>query len=162
MAIAVPASGHTGGPAGPYPGSIVVAGLATNLVRLTVTLGDLSHAFPDDLDVLLVAPNGDAALLMSDAGGADPVAGVTLTFDDDAATGLPDAAPLATGTFRPTDHAGTNDGFPAPAPKGPYTASLAVFDGIDPNGIWQLFVVDDVPGFVGSIAGGWSLTLTTE
>jgi uncharacterized repeat protein (TIGR01451 family) len=31
---------------------------------------------------------------------------------------------------------------------------------LDPNGIWSLFVVDDAAGDVGSISGGWSVTLT--
>src|SRR5262249_517789 len=34
-----------------------------------VTLRDLSHSWPDDLDILLVAPDGRKVMLMSDAGG---------------------------------------------------------------------------------------------
>ena len=36
-----------------------------------------------------------------------------------------------------------------------------MFDGTDPNGTWQLFVVDDEQGDKGAITGGWSLHITT-
>jgi hypothetical protein len=37
-----------------------------------------------------------------------------------------------------------------------------VFNGINPNGIWYLFVVDDFVGAVGNIWIGWSLEITAE
>src|SRR6185436_20182954 len=40
-------------------------------------------------------------------------------------------------------------------------ASLAVFNGSNPNGVWKLFVVDDNTGDVGNIAGGWTVAITT-
>lgn len=162
MAIVVPAAGRTSGPAAPYPGAITVAAMPRNLLRVTVTLSGLAHGFPDDLDVLLVGPGGETALLMSDAGGGDAVANLTLTFDDAAADVLPDEGALTSGTFRPTDHVGTHDDFVAPAPSGPHGTALDVFDGTDPNGAWRLFVVDDVPGIGGTIAGGWSLTISGD
>ena len=72
-------------------------------------------------------------MLMSDAGGGNAVSGVTLTFDDDAAGGLPDSGALTTGVWLPTDHDQT-DLFDPPAPADPYTRSLAVFNGLNPNG----------------------------
>jgi hypothetical protein len=53
-----------------------------------------------------------------------------------------------------------NDTFPSPAPAGPYTATLSVFNATDPNGLWKLFARDDYIGDSGSFAGGWTLTLT--
>ena len=39
---------------------------------------------------------------------------------------------------------------------------LAAFNGLNPNGTWSLYVVDDVGGDVGTIAGGWDLTITSS
>ena len=40
----------------PYGSTINVTGEANSLVHIQVTLNNVNHAFPDDLDVLLVAP----------------------------------------------------------------------------------------------------------
>ncbi|MFM1768765.1 MAG: hypothetical protein RJA22_1294 [Verrucomicrobiota bacterium] len=156
------------GTALPYPSSIAVSGFAGTVNRLTVTLHNLSHTFPDDLDILLVSPTGEKCLLMSDAGSssssANPVSNVTLTFDEAAATTIPDSNQIVSATYRPANWfgLGSADFFPSPAPGGPYTnASLAVFNGVNPNGAWSLYVVDDEIGDAGNIAGGWSLSITT-
>lgn len=171
--ITIPATGtgsdNPASPAAPYPSRIFVSGLAGTIAAVTVTLNNLSHAFADDLDLLLVGPQGQQLVLLSDAGGANAVANVTLTLDDSAANLLPDATAFASGTYRPTAYnSGTAANFPAPAPSGPYafaapfgTATLAsTFDCADPNGTWSLYVVDDKLGQVGSIAGGWCLNFT--
>lgn len=153
-------NGDAAGPADPYPSSINVAGLTGSIAKVTVTLSNMSHAFPSDLDILLVGPQGNI-ILMSDAGGGTDIANVTLTFDDAAPTFVP--TPIVSGTFRPTDvDGGDGDAFPAPAPPPPYGFSFASsFNGTNPNGIWSLFVFDDAPQDSGSIDGGWSLTITT-
>jgi uncharacterized repeat protein (TIGR01451 family) len=148
------------GPAVNYPATIEVAGVTGTVSKVTVTLNQLNHTFPEDVDVLLVGPAGQKALLMSDAGAGFALNGVTLTFDDGAATGLPYAGQIVSGTVRPTDFAPA-DSLPAPAPAGPYAASLGAFAGSNPNGTWQLFVFDDAAGDSGSIAGGWSLDIQT-
>jgi len=101
---------------------------------------------------------------MSDVGGSLDLVDVTLTFDMDATESLPDGAQIVAGTYLPTnfDAGGTPDTFPSPAPAGPYVATLDVFTGVDPNGTWSLFVVDDLGGDQGSITGGWSITITGE
>jgi hypothetical protein len=121
-----------------------------------VTLDRISHTYPDDLDILLVAPGGQKVLLMSDAGGGTGINNVTLTFDDAAASNLPDSSAIVSGTYKPTDFT-TGDAFPSPAPAGPYGTALSVFNGLNPNGTWSLYVMDDAAGDSGSIAGGWSL-----
>ena len=55
------------------------------------------------IDVLLVGPQGQAVVLLSDVGGANDVTNLTLTLDDDAAGSLPDEAPLTDGSWRPTN-----------------------------------------------------------
>src|SRR5690606_31168231 len=51
--------------------------------------------------------------------------------------------------------------FPSPAPPPPYGASLDVFNGTDPNGEWNLYVIDDFSNDTGYINGGWELIITT-
>src|SRR6478609_7805192 len=81
----------------------------------------------------------------------------------DAAAGTVPSGNVPSGTYRPTNvAAGTTDTLPAPAPAPSSQTTLAgAFTGINPNGAWQLFVVDDTSGDLGSMAGGWSLTITT-
>jgi len=158
--IRIPATGSSG-PGSPYPSTITVAGLGGNVTKVTVTLLNLTNSFPDDIDILLVGPTGQTLVLMSDAGGGTDIGSVTLTFDDTAGGPLPDAGQITTGNFNPTDY-GAGDTFPAPAPAGPYGTTLSAFNGINPNGIWALYVVDDTAGDVGSINDGWRLSLTIQ
>lgn len=154
----------------PYPSSITVAGLAGTVKKVKVTLINFSHTFPDDVGVVLVAPGGQALLLMDGAGDDPDVVNVTLTFADGAPV-LPDSEAPTSGTYKPTTYY-TGDSFPAPGPLLAYdnpgpagggTATFAsTFAGASPNGTWNLFVRDMVSGDAGSIAGGWSLTLVTE
>ncbi len=170
--ITIPATGTgatTGAPATPYPSNIVVAGLPTSTSKVTVTLNNISHSFPSDVDVLLVSPTGQKFILMSDVIGGTDWSGQTYTFDDAAAALLPiSGSPPASGTFKPTNY-GTGDAFPVPAPASPYltpgTAGsdtlASAFAGQNPNGTWSLFVVDDAGTDTGTFAGGWSITITT-
>ena len=142
----------------PYPSTITVSNIPIQLAKVTVRLNSLSHTFPSDIDIMLVGPQGQTAVIMSDVGGGDDVNGITLTLDDAAAAPLPNAL-LTTGTFRPTNLA-TGDIFPAPAPASSGASALSVFQGTNPNGDWRLFLVDDAAVDTGTIAGGWTLTLT--
>ena len=47
-----------------------MSGLSGTITRVTATLTDLSHGYPDDVDVMLVSPGGQSVLLLSDAGEA--------------------------------------------------------------------------------------------
>ena len=147
----------------PYPSTILVSGVA-EVTDVNVTL-TLTHEQPDDVAVLLVSPNGQKVELMADAGGATSASDVTVTFDDEAGSTIPDAGPLVDGSYRPT--VGTVGGvgcaapatFPVPAPAPPYSTTLSSFDGVEPTGTWRLYVLDDTAGNDGLISA-WSLDLT--
>ena len=151
--------------ANPYPSVVDVSGLKGKVEKVTVTLAQLNHNYPADIDVILVSPSGKKVSLMSDAGGGRRLDNGRFTFDDGAGNSLPynPATPMTNGTYKPTNHEGTGDTFASPAPAGPYAAALSEFKGIDPNGAWSLYVMDDVSPDSGSIAGGWILNIfTTE
>ncbi|MBA4184870.1 MAG: hypothetical protein H0X49_12790 [Acidobacteria bacterium] len=74
-------------------------------------------------------------------------------------------AELADETFLETVYAETRRGaagdtFPAPAPAGPYGATLSVLNGTAPNGTYSLYVFDDFVVDVGSL-GGFTLRIST-
>ncbi|MFN2608074.1 MAG: Ig-like domain repeat protein [Acidimicrobiales bacterium] len=155
-------TGGNPGAATPYPSNIFVTGFPATTANVTVTLKGVTHAFPADFDVLLVAPTGQNLELVSDAGTA-PTTNVTATFDDASASTLSATgawgAPNSSVTSKPVNYGGT-DAFPAPAPAPSSATTLATFNGIVPTGTWSLYVVDDSVGDVGSISGGWCLNLT--
>src|SRR5689334_18955100 len=86
----------------PYPSAITVSGLAGEITSVTVTLVNITHPNPDDIDVLLLGPGGQTVLLMSDAGGAGNVTNVTVAFGESARLLIPDAGPLGAGLYLPS------------------------------------------------------------
>ncbi|HEX5044251.1 MAG TPA: hypothetical protein VFV75_15200 [Candidatus Polarisedimenticolaceae bacterium] len=153
--IGIPSSG----PGTPYPSTIVAGGLSTSASLCSVELRGLTHTFPDDIDMLLVGPAAPSqnAIVLSDVGGSTAASAVDLVLTDGAASSLPDAGPLVSGTFQPTN-IGTGDTFPAPAPAPAGGSSLNVFTG-NPNGTWSLYVLDDLGGDLGSVSGGWCINI---
>ncbi len=150
--------------ASPYPSTIDVANLGGQITSISVTISNFTHSFPDDVDIMLVSPLGEKVTLMSDAGGNIPVSNVTMTFSATATNQLPDAGPLLSRTYQPTNFAGlgTADLFPSPAPGIPYDNSdLNTLTNLNPNGVWRLYVVDDNAQDAGSI-GGWSMRIQTS
>ncbi|MGA4645537.1 Calx-beta domain-containing protein [Limisphaera sp. 4302-co] len=145
----------------PYPSVISVTGLVGVVSKTVVTLTNLHHARPSDIDMLLVSPAGGKVMVMSDAGAGYWVTNVTLTLDDAAAQPLPETAPLVSGTFKPTNY-GAFDLLDVPAPEPPYATSLSAFNDTNPNGQWRLFIRDDAPAQSGHIRNGWLLQITTS
>lgn len=149
----------------PYGTVINVTGATGVISNLKVSLTGFSHTRPQDVDVLLVSPDGRGVVVMSDVGGSTAATGANLTFDDAAAG--PISGAVVSGTFRPSDTTTTGtDVFPSPAPLRPYhsftgTNQLSNFYGYNPNGEWRLFVIDAFAIQSGSISGGWSLDITT-
>jgi subtilisin-like proprotein convertase family protein len=147
----------------PYPSSITASGLGPRLCRAEVLLNGLGHAFPEDLDLLLAGPSGADAILLSDVGGDLPASGVNLVLSDGAASPLPDDGPLVSGTFRPTNAAGTGtESWPPPAPAPSGGSALSAFAGADPNGTWRLYAADDEAGDDGALASGFCLDLSAS
>lgn len=157
----------------PYPSSITVADVSGTITKVTATLSNMNHTFPEDVDILLVSPAGDAVMLMSDAGGSFPLVDVTIRYTDSAPSAPADNGQLFSGDCLPSNYSNPNenpaDPFNPPAP-GPYftngiaywPVTMSFFNGKNANGVWSLYVMDDLAGDVGSIAGGWSLSITTS
>lgn len=156
-AILIPGTG-TSGTAAPYPSRVNVANLRQGkILDVNVKIRGYIHTFPDDVDVLLKAPNGRNAIIMSDAGGTNDVNGVGLTIDDEAPIFFPDSGQIVSTAYMPSNYDTILDPFPTQTPSG--NRLLSRFDGTNPNGFWKLFVVDDASGDSGQFAGGWSLQI---
>jgi len=156
----------------PYPASnVALAPPGWVVSKVSVRLRALSHDFPSDVAMLLQGPEGQTCILMAETGGQSQfsVSNIDITFDDNAAAPLPIYTTLTSGTFKPTNgylslHYPTLPyDFPAPAPAGNSNSvpALKVFTGTNPNGQWNLFVVDDAGGNQGHISGGWILNIST-
>lgn len=149
-------------PAAPFPSTIEVTNLTGRVTAVRVTLHDFSHAYPSDAGVLLEDPAGNKVVLMNRAGGRQAVTNLTLTFDQSASNAIPyTGSPLVSGSYRPADYRSSlSYSFLPPAPSGPYTNTLEVCVGYNPNGLWKLYVQDDMAIDSGLVGGGWMLELT--
>ena len=148
----VPGTGYSGS-AAPYPYEDEVFYDDTffgEIVDLEFGFA-VSHAYPDDLDVLVVSPSGTSVILFSDiCGSSASVSSLFWIFDDDAPAYAPDqdsAECLQDTTFKPSNYE-TGDSWPG-APAGPYGGTLSAFSGESAEGEWRFYVVDDSPGDAG-------------
>jgi hypothetical protein len=159
----------TFGPAGVYPSTITVAGLTGTVTKATVTILGLASGSPADIDMAIVGPNGQQVMLMSDACGGEghSLSADDWTFDDTAPTFLSQLA-CSSGqdaSFKPTNYfeeSPVDDLSVKGGPAGPYLNSLTAFAGADPNGAWNLFVLDDNAAVIGFVIDGWALNLEVE
>jgi hypothetical protein len=97
---------------------------------------------------------------MSDAGSNVPVVDTTFFIDDEAPFPVPGRArstPIGTADELRSE---TRSRRPPPAP--PTATELSAFDGTNPNGVWNLYVVDDTLMDSGSLKDGWSLSIDTS
>ena len=104
----------------PYPSTINVNGLGGLVTKATVTLTNLNHTWPSDIDALLVSPTGQKSYLMAKCGSSYTINNVTLTFDDAAPNSLPHFQPdclrhQSADLLRPGDAALPAGPHPAPA-----------------------------------------------
>jgi subtilisin-like proprotein convertase family protein len=155
-AIAIPSAGN----GNPYPSAINVLGYPTTGVSVdTVILHGISHTWGDDIDVLVQSPTGQNVVLMSDIGGADDMVNVTYKFNDNGPA-MSATVLNPSGVYKPTNNDTNTDVWPAPGPGAIAQANptLALFGSTsNVNGQWKLFLVDDVGGDLGSVAGGWTI-----
>ncbi len=140
-------SGPEEGVAAPYPSQRRIAAFTrrSTIVDVDLVLRGFTHSFPDDVQVLL-SKGGLDQLVMADVGGDEDVDGITLILNDEAATELPNGDQLVGGSFKPTNPFGEN-------------VSLSAFDGLSPDGTWNLRVVDAEDGDCGELGGGWGLRI---
>jgi len=116
-----------------------VSGLHGVVSDLDVSL-EISHPQVDELTAYLVSPLGFKVKLFGGVSGTGPDFSGT-TLDDEATTAIADGTSPFTGHFRPEQ-------------------PLSRFDGLDPNGLWTLEVLDsDETQNHGSL-DDWSLTIT--
>ena len=160
-----------GAPAIPYPSTITVSGLPPQVNSMRLTIYDVTHQQPDNMDFLLVGPTGTKYIFMADAGGVTAMTTpATLTFSDFSPTSIPNNGPLVTGSFKPVSWEAPQTSFPAPAPPAPYIEPNSngipslqnAFSFTNPNGVWSLYARDDNGTFEpnvisGIVQGGWGL-----
>ena len=159
--ITINDSTNTPTKATPYPSPLTVAGMPGFITGISVTLSNVNHSFPGDIEVLLVGPKGQSAILMANAGSSMELTNVTITLSDFAPKPLPKTEQIVSGSYNPTYYNLSLPSWPSPAPSGPYPTNLSVFHGTQANGTWNLFVADDSRVDGGNISQGWSLTLVT-
>jgi subtilisin-like proprotein convertase family protein len=175
VAVVVPASASattatftSAGPATVIPDNgtvavpVTVSGLPGVITDVNATVNEITHSDGSDLDLLLVNPNGGSVVLLSDAGGIDQAASLASpTFDDSAASMAPSSGILSSGPYKPTNYDGGDMEIWTGAPAGPYGATLAALNGVNPNAVWNLYVRDDNAGDTGGFAN-YSVTVTSN
>jgi hypothetical protein len=160
FAQASPITFNDNAAATPYPSNISASGLPKGVTDVNVSLKSWDQTYSYATDVMLVGPAGQSVVILSDVGGGG-VSGVDLNFDDQATAPLGVVTPATSGTYQPTNF-GAMDNFVAPAPDSSMSSpTLAAFNGTDPNGTWQLFVMDDDTGMDTGNFDSWSLQITT-
>lgn len=154
--VSIPSSGT----ATPYPSTINVTGMSGTITDVKVRFTNMTHTWMSDIDVLLRAPGGQQSTVFSDQGGsADFVSPNSITFQTGGAA-WPAGNITGTHTLAPVETEADN--YPAPGPgAGTFPANFGVFNGLNPNGTWSLFVFDDVGGDSGNIPT-WTLIITTS
>jgi hypothetical protein len=88
--------------ASPYPSVIDITNLVGTVLKATITLTNVIHASPGDIDALLVSPAQQTTLFMAHAGGQNAISNVTIKFDDGASAKLPQSGQIISGTNKPS------------------------------------------------------------
>ena len=116
---------------------INVSGFAGTIFDITVDLY-IDHTWDDDLTIYLLSPEGTPITLANEVGGAGENFHYT-TFDELASVGIWAGSAPFTGSYLPED-------------------PLSGLYGEDPNGTWELTVVDAYSSDTG-VLRGWGLNI---
>ena len=156
----------------PYPSAISVSGFTVPISGLRLTLFGVTAPQPENLQFLLVSPDGKKFLFMAGIGGANALQNAAITLDDNALVYLPDDTLVDEGqNYKPSNCASSFTNFPDPMPAGPITdpgcgtaaaTFVSAFGNTDPNGNWTLYVQDtgSSSGLQSvSTIGGWGIQL---
>lgn len=150
-------------PATPYPSVQYVSGKVGLVTKVTVSIKKFTHITPEDVVMVLRAPTGETCVLMARCGGTHNISNVDLVLDDAAGSFLPDSTIITSGTFKPVAYGASLTGLlDPPAPQTPYGTLLSVFNGINPNGSWSIWVQDVNALDSGQIANGFELTILSS
>jgi trimeric autotransporter adhesin len=125
------------------PAGAVITGVSVNF--------NLNHTFDADVDINLVAPNGNSLSLLNDVGGSlDNFTNTTISSTG--VTSISSGTAPFTGTFAPGGAIGVGSTL--------YPSNVSNFSGLYsvPNGTWRLALVDDAGGDLGTLTS-WSLTI---
>lgn len=158
--ILIPSSG-TIGVSGPYPSVNTVSGMSGWITNMNLTFSRLTHSRVQDVNMLLVHPNGTGIVLFSEICGQDrSCSNITVTLEDGLFYPLPPDFALWSEPLRPANFQSTN--FYPGVTWTNLPGVFASFNGTPANGDWKLYVHDDATGNTGLIAGGWSLLIGTS
>jgi hypothetical protein len=153
------------GPATRYPALINVFDQPTNINSVVVTLRGLTHTRSADLNFLLQSPSGKRIILMSNVGGTNGVSSAGVRFWQSGTLPLQsDPIPYwPPQTCLPSNYGQKSPQIPFGLPAGSCSSDLDDLRGDDPNGIWKLYIYDDVqPGGTGHLDSSWSLFFTFQ
>lgn len=134
----------------PYPVEFNVSGITNTISKIGIKLNSYFHTAPSDVAMILVSPNGRAAVIAGQIG-AFTANFVDVILDD---TYLTPWNGYSSGTFKPNS-IGDDFAMSAPCPVGPYSITLydafSYLPPLEVNGTWKLFIQDLVGGDSGSL-----------
>ncbi len=154
--VTIPVAGTTTGNADPYPATLTVSGVPLGAVLRNVKLDGLTHPNVPDLDILLQSPLSTNVVLMSDEFSTVDAVGINLTIQD-GGTAMTTSIDPVSGTYAPSNSGATDTWTPGPGSVTQATPLLSGFGNGNMNGVWNLYITDDLSSNIGAITS-WSLT----
>lgn len=147
----IPGSGSIG-PASTFPITFTVTGQGT-ITDVNLKLDGLSHTWASDVGIALQKVGGPAILLMTDVGYWSDFHKADIVFDQQADDYLPfiygwSGDKIPGGSYKPSAY-----GFNPLAWMLTDGDNLDLFNGLDANGTWNLWIWDDGLGSKGKLGG---------